>query len=256
MTRNKNTPPPRWVITRSQSQTVSNVPPIVNAGQARTSVAGQSFPLITPSPISGTSQGHLASPMQPRDQTPFMLQASRFASVSTPEQGVHVLPQSLAPQPVHSPLQQQYIPESHWNSSSLSNSRRPSSSLSNNSHCARYKKILFSNRTKKQLSKVVFQSRLLSFKDYSSRLMNNWINHVLSFNLCHWSSGEPTRTWSLSLENGDERFWRAVRKEVFLHDALPEFRAQVAAVKILKEMHNVNDPYNEHFRYTATEDVV
>ncbi|KAI8136854.1 hypothetical protein BJV82DRAFT_675508 [Fennellomyces sp. T-0311] len=322
MTRNKNTPPPRRVTTRSQSQskhkkksreakvrvpnkatpflfdivrTVSNVPPIVNAGQARTSVAGQSFPLITPSPISGTSQGHLASPMQSRDQTPFMLQASRFASVSTPEQGVHVLPQSLAPQPVHSPQQQQYIPESSiagvsgmlpaypqyqyaghvQRSPATPTQQQPleqqqfieQPSSQQQSIQQQPLRPIQEDPLQQQNQETAFESlvseqapQLQGLQQPSHEQLDQPRALVqplpLEFRRTH-PYLVPEKLLTLAgLENGDERFWRAVRKEVFLHDALPEFRAQVAAVKILKEMHNVNDPYNEHFRYTATEDVV
>ncbi|KAI8137663.1 hypothetical protein BJV82DRAFT_674459 [Fennellomyces sp. T-0311] len=60
----------------------------------------------------------------------------------------------------------------------------------------------------------------------------------------------------VDVEDGGNRFLKAVRNEVFLYDALPEFHAQAATVKILKELHDINDPNDELFRYTAIQDIV
>ncbi|KAI8146694.1 hypothetical protein BJV82DRAFT_665653 [Fennellomyces sp. T-0311] len=49
-------------------------------------------------------------------------------------------------------------------------------------------------------------------------------------------------TWPLTyhdLEDGEQRFKRAVAQEIFLSDAFPETHAQATAVKILKQLHNI-----------------
>ncbi|KAI8139015.1 hypothetical protein BJV82DRAFT_673117 [Fennellomyces sp. T-0311] len=65
-------------------------------------------------------------------------------------------------------------------------------------------------------------------------------------------------TWPLTyhdLENGEQRFKRAVAQEIFLSDAFPETHAQATAVKILKQLHNI-PPDDTNYRYTAHQDVV